>query len=118
MIRAIDVQKLIDLYGESLILVKKSFSAYNTSTGTITASSSNVSVLGYQGSFEVAEIDGSEVIRGDRRVYFGSRAINNTLIDPEVDDQIEGVGDTATIIGVTKIMSGSTPVCYICHVRE
>lgn len=117
-IRAVDVQRLITLYGEPLTLIKKAFGAYNPATGTTTTTETEVDILGYQASFDLAEMDGVSVIRGDRKVLMSTKAINGDTFEPDIDDEIVGTGDTVSIVSVSKIMSGTTVLVYICQVRE
>jgi len=117
-IRAIDLQRLVNLYGEPLILVSKSFSAYNPTTGTTETTTENVPFIGYMASYDLGEIDGTNVIRGDRKVILGNKDSAGDLISPEVDDEITGTGDRVSIVSVGKIMSSGVVICYICQVRE
>lgn len=117
-IRATDVQRLINLFGEPLLLLKKTFGAYNPATGITESTSTTINVIGYQASFDLSDIDGSSVIRGDRKIILSHRDTSGNLIDPDVDDEIDGLGDKVSIVSVSKIMSGSTPLTYICQVRE
>lgn len=117
-IRAVDLQRLVNLYGEPLTLVSKSFGTYDPETGTNTSTASSTQVLGYNASYDLAEVDGTTVIRGDRKVIFGKFAIDGSSISPNVDDEITGQGDRVSIVSVSKIMSGPTVVCFVCQVRK
>ena len=117
-IRAIDLQRLVNLYGEPLTLVSKSFGAYDPETGTNTESSTGVPFIGYMATYDLGEIDGTNVIRGDRKVILGSRDSNGNAISPEVDDEVTGTGDRVSIVSVSKVMSSGVVICHICQVRE
>ena len=117
-IRAIDLQRLVNLYGEPLVLVSKEAAGYNPATGEDSFTTTNTNLLGYQATFDIREIDGTNVLRGDRKVIFGNRDSSGNLIDPQVDDEIIGTGDRVSIVAVSKIMVGAVPTCYICQVRE
>ena len=117
-IRAIDLQRLVDLYGEPLTLVSKSFGAYDPETGSNTTSTTSVPFIGYMATYDLGEIDGTNVIRGDRRVYLGSRDSDGNAISPEVDDEVTGTGDRVSIVSVSKVMSSGVVICHICQVRE
>lgn len=119
MIRAIDLQRLVNLYGEPLTLVSNSEGTYNPATGENSQSPNPpVSLIGYQATFDLREVDNTNVLRGDRKVIFGNVDSDGNPIDPQIDDEIIGTGDHVSVVAVSKIMVGSVPTCYICQVRE
>jgi hypothetical protein len=77
-----------------------------------------VSLVGYNSSFDLGEVDGTNVLRGDRKIIFGNRDSSGNPISPEVDDEITGAGDKVSVVKVSKIKSGTATLCYICQVRE
>lgn len=117
-IRAIDLQRLVNLYGEPLTLVSKENYGYDPFTGQDSFVTTNTNLVGYQATFDLREVDGTNVIRGDRKIIFGSIDSAGNSIDPQVDDEVIGTGDHVSIVSVSKIMVGSVPTCYICQVRE
>lgn len=117
-IRAIDLQRLVNFYGEPLTLVSKTYYGYDPATGQDSFTTTNVNLVGYQSSFDIMEIDGTNVLRGDRKIIFGNRDSHGNPINPEVDDEVIGTGDRVSIVSVSKIMVGNVPTCYICQVRE
>lgn len=117
-IRAIDLQRLINLYGEPLTLVSKAYGGYNPATGQDTFTETEIALVGYQATFDIREVDGTNVLRGDRKIIFGNVDSAGNPIDPQIDDEVIGTGDHVSIVAVSKIMVGSTPTCYICQVRE
>lgn len=117
-IRAIDLQRLVNRYGEPLTLVVNTFGAYNPTTGAYPSTSESIPLIGYMATYDLGEIDGVNVIRGDRKCILGNRDSNGDTISPEPGDQIEGSGDTVTIVSVGKIMSNGVVICYVCQVRE
>lgn len=118
MIRALDTKFLIEENGEELLLRKKSFSQYDPAEGKVTSSILEVYFIGYQASYDIQEIDGSTVIRGDRKVVMPPTDVNNFPLDPDIDDTIENSGDRVTIVSVSKIMSAGNILCYVCQVRK
>ena len=118
MIRALDTKFLIEENGEELLLRKKSFSQYDPVEGKMTSNVFEVNFVGYQASYDIQEIDGSTVIRGDRKVVMPATDVNNYPLDPDVDDTIEGSGDKVSIVSVSKIMSAGSVICYVCQVRK
>lgn len=117
-IRAVDLRRLVNQYGEPLTLVSNSFGGYDPSTGTSAITSTEVFFVGYMATYDLGEIDGTNVIRGDRKVILGDVDSNNSPISPEPGDEITGTGDKVTIVSVSKIMSNGAVICHICQVRE
>ena len=117
-IRAIDLQRLVNLYGEPLTLVSKESYGYDPATGQDSFVATNTPFIGYMATYDLGDIDGTNIIRGDRKVILGSKDSNGNAISPEVDDEITGQGDRVGIVSVGKIMSSGVVVCYICQVRE
>jgi len=118
MIRALDTKFLIEENGEDMVLNQKSFSQYDPSTGEVTSTSNEINIIAYQGSYDLAEVDGTMVIRGDRKVVMPSTDVDGEDFEPDVDDTIEATGDKTTIVSVSKIMSAGIVICYVCQVRE
>jgi hypothetical protein len=117
-IRAVDLQRLVNLYGEPLTLVSKSFGTYDPETGTTTSTASSTEFLGYNAMYDLGEIDGTTVIRGDRKIILGAFDLDGEPISPDVDDEITGQGDRVSVVSVSKIMSGSNVICHILQVRK
>jgi len=118
MIRALDTKYLIEENGEEMVLNQKSFSQYDPATGEMTSTTVGVNIIAYQGSYDLAEVDGTMVIRGDRKVVMPSTDVNGDPFEPDVDDTVEATGDKTTIVSVSKIMSAGSVICYVCQVRE
>ena len=118
MIRALDTKFLIEENGEEMVLNQKSFSGYDPATGGIASTTNKVNIIAYQGSYDLAEVDGTMVIRGDRKVVMPSTDVNGEDFEPDVDDTVEATGDKTTIVSVSKIMSAGNVLCYVCQVRE
>lgn len=118
-IRAIDLQRLVNLYGEPLTLQSYTKGAYNPATlASAKTPDTPVTLIGYNAMYDLGEVDGTNVIRGDRKVIFGNRDTSGNPIDPQVDDEIIGVGDRVTVVSVHKIRCKDKTLCYICQVRE
>ena len=117
-IRAIDLQRLVNQYGEPLTLVSKTYGGYDPATGEEGSTETSTSLVGYQATFDIQEVDNTNVLRGDRKIIFGNRDSAGNPIDPQIDDEVIGTGDHVSIVSVSKIMVGSVPTCFICQVRE
>lgn len=117
-IRAIDLQRLVNQYGESLRLISKTFGPYNPATGSSVHTEVSTSFIGYMASYNLSDIDGTNIIRGDRKLVMGPYDSCGMPISPEVDDEVVGAGDRVSIVSVSKIISNGAVLSYICQVRE
>ena len=119
-IRAIDLQRLVNLYGEPLRLVKNFFGQYNPQTGQNDPDPNpqEVDFIGYMAMYDLSDIDNVNILRGDRKLILGSRDSQGDTIDPEIGDEVVGQGDVVSIVSVGKVMSSGVVICYICQVRE
>jgi len=118
-IKARDLIRLIDHYGQTLTLKQWNQGAqYDPSTGRALPTYQNVEVTGYVASYDLAEVDGVSVLRGDRKVLFGPLDNDQLPFEPQVDDIIAGEGADVTIVSVSKIMSNGLTLCHVCQVRK
>lgn len=120
MFRSVDLLNLLEDFGEDLTLRVKSFGTYNVSTGSVTGTTETTrTVRGYFFNYQLNEIDGDNIVRGDRRLVLPTVDTSNVAIpEPDINDEVSGQGDKVTIVSVDKIMSNFSPVCYVCQVRE
>jgi hypothetical protein len=117
--RSQDLKYLVDTHGKPLTLVVKAEGAYDPGTGILASTSTNYTVQVYFYNYNLGDVDGVNIQRGDRRAVLPLVDTSGDAIpEPDNGDQISGEGDKVTIISVAKIMSGFSPVCYICQVRE
>lgn len=114
-----DLKFLVDGHGALVTFRSRTAGVYNPATGTVSHTNSDATVKAYFGNYMLSEIDGTSIVSGDRKVVLNTFDTSGVAInEPEIDDQIIGQGDTVTIVGIQKIFSGGTLVCYICQVRE
>ena len=117
--RSADLRFLVNEHGSSITFRSISTGAYNVSTGSVTNTNTDKTVKAYFGSYMLSETNGTSIVSGDRKIVLNPIDTSGVAIDePEVDDLIIGQGDTVTIVGVQKILSAGTVVCYICQARE
>lgn len=110
---------LVNRFGKSVTLRAVTTGTYNVSTGSVTNTTSDTTVKAYFGNYTLEEMDGSSIVKGDRKVVVNTLDTSNVSItEPKVGDLIVGEDDTVSIVSVQKILSGTTPTCYICQVRE
>lgn len=118
--RAIDLKYLIDEHGKACTFIAKSLGTYDPTTGGLTGgSSTSYTVNIHYSNYNLQDIDGRQVVMGDRKALFPLVDTSGTAIpEPDIGDEITGEGDKVSVVSVQKIMSGTSPVCYICQVRE
>ncbi len=113
------LRQLIREHGIALTLRKRAASAYNDTTGTVTATNTDYAVRGYFYDYTPDMIDGQSILRGDRKVVLDNKLVNDSATpEPDATDQILGLGDTVNIVKVMEIKSGSATMCYQLQVRE
>lgn len=117
--RPVDFRFLLDQYGKTITYRSVTEGTYDPSTGGLTGgSNTDKTVKAYFYNYNLNEIDGTNVVLGDRRVVLHTLDTSgNTITEPNIGDQFIGEGDTVKVVGVQKIFSDSL-VCYICQVRE
>lgn len=120
MFRAYDLRCMLNEHGKEVTLrVNSAGGTYNPATGTISGgSTTDYTVMAHPSDYNLMEMQAREVVEGMRKILLSTLDVNgNSIPEPEVDDQIIGMGDTVNIARVQTIFS-SEAVCYICHVRE
>ena len=118
--RSIDLKYLIDEHGRPCTFTVKSLGTYNVATGSLSGgSTTDYTVNIHFADYNLEDIDGSSVVMGDRKALFPLVDTSGDAIpEPDIGDEISGQGDKVSVVAVQKIMSGTSPVCYICQVRE
>lgn len=118
--RSQDLKFLVDRHGQALSLIQKSLGTYDPSTGGVTGGSSTTyTVKCYFFNYSLGDIDGVNIVSGDRRVVINlTTTAGASIPTPEVGDEITGNGDKVSIVSVVRISSGGNPICYIAQVRE
>lgn len=113
------LRQIIKEHGVALTLRKRAAGAYNAATGTVSQTNTDYAVRGYFYDYTPDMIDGSSILRGDRRVVLDNKLTNGSATpEPDATDQIIGLGDTVNIVKVMEIKSGSGTMCYLLQVRE
>ena len=112
--RAYNLLKLVDRYGQDLTLIKSTTGAYDPATGSATNTTENYIFTGYM--YDVQEgIVLDDIRRGSRKCVIPPTNLGTV---PDDGDQISGSGDVVSITRVTTMYSGGTVVCNICEVNE
>jgi len=117
--RSQDLKYLVDTHGKPLTYSVRGNHTYDPETGLVTGADTEYTVKIFFYNYNLSDIDGQNVVMGDRRVVMPLVDTSNSLIpEPEPGDSLIGEGDKVSIVSVSKIMSGFSAVCYLCQVRE
>lgn len=112
--RAYNLLKLVDRYGQDLTLIKSTTGSYDPATGSATGTTENYIFTGYM--YDVQEgIILSDIRQGSRKCVIPPTNLGTV---PDDGDQISGLRDVVSITSVSTMYSGATVVCYICEVSE
>lgn len=115
------VQDLLGEQGYSVTFRRVTEGAYDPATGQTGASSTDdETVIMAFLDYKIAEIDGSQIQRGDRKAILSAYDSSGSLLSktPRVNDQFVGEGDKVSVIDVQTIKSAGVVVGYVCQVRE
>lgn len=107
--------RMIDQFGQDIVLTKYSDGLYDPSTGSIsgvTSTEYNLQGYFYNNVFGEPSVDYNT---GARKCLIAALGFND---EPEEGDIISGVNDKVRVVSVATIYSASRKVCYICEVRE
>lgn len=118
--RSYDLLRMLDDFGRDLTLIYVSEGSYDPATASLTGgSTSTATVRGYFYNYRLDEVNGTSIVLGDRRLLLpATDTLGNTLVEPDIGDEVTGSGDKVSIVTVSKIFSGTSLVCYLCQVRE
>lgn len=112
--RAYNLLKLVDRYGQDLTLIKSTTGVYDPATGSATATTENFIFTGYM--YDVQEgVLTSDIRRGSRKCVIPPTNLGTV---PDDGDQISGSDGVVGIKSVATMYSGTAVVCYICEVSE
>jgi len=111
---------VVTRYGTEVTLTKPTYGAYNPATGTVGAgTSASYTVKCYFADYNLTELNNDSVVMGDRKAVFPHLDTSGVALpEPDAEDTISGQGDPVKVVGVQKIYSGDSLLCYICQVRE
>lgn len=114
-----NLKRLIDKYGKDLTYNSFTVGTYVPGSSSVTKTTETYTVKGYFFNYNLKDIDGTKILVGDRQLLISIvDTSGDTIPEPDNNDTFAGQGDLVNVKGVTKIMSGDNPVCYICQVRE
>lgn len=115
------MRQVLDRLGYDLTFRRIDEGAYDPATGsTGTPTNDDETVRGYFANYEIAEIDGSAIQRGDRKAIISAVDANGAALTkvPQSNDLLIGQGNTVRIVSVEKPRPSDVATVYICQVRE
>lgn len=110
---AFTADELLKEFGVTITLRTVTAGAYDPETGTASITTVDVSTVGYFDDYKTAEIDGSLVLRSDRRLYLSAIGIAR----PTVESRVVADGIVYQIISVKAIPGAGTASLFDIQVR-
>jgi hypothetical protein len=84
--RSQDLKYLVDTHGKPLTLVVKAEGAYDPDTGLLTSTTTDYTVQVYFYNYNLGDVDGVNVQRGDRRAVLPSLILSVTLFQNQTTE--------------------------------
>lgn len=115
-----ELREMVNQFGQILTLhPQPTGSTYDPNTGKVTGGTSTPeAVKGYQSEYLNSEIDGTNIIRGDKEILVSAtNEANAQTTTPMVGDYITASGSKYKVVAVQIIYIAAIPACYICQVR-
>lgn len=113
------IRPLLREHGVTVTLRKRVTGAYSVSTGTVTATNTDYSVLGYSYKLTSDSVDENLVSGGNRRLVIDNLQTNGTALPaPDTSDQVIVNGSTFIIQSVNEVRSGPSVMCYMLQLED
>jgi hypothetical protein len=107
-----DVAYLLEDFGSDLTITRIVRGAYNPATGVAPAPTSQTfTIRGVFINYADANVDGTVVRMGDRRLLVSAQGAGTT---PAVGDRVSGL----EIVDVRTIAPNGNPIAWACQVRK
>lgn len=114
MTMVLDVYRLVVDMGQTVTLRRVSQGAYNTATSTFTVTNTDVSVTALFLSYKDRQMDGSQILKGDRKIIIYASGVTV----PQADDLVILGTDQYRLIDVSVINEAGDNLVYICQGRK
>lgn len=106
-----DIAYLLDEHGVDLTLTRIAGSAYDPSTGIMSAgTTATFTIRGVFINYREEQIDNTSIRASDRKLLIQGKGL---LTTPQIKDRVSGV----EIIDVRRIQAGNTVIAYACQTR-
>ena len=107
-----DVAHLLQDFGSDLTLTRQAAGAYDPTAGTMTTTTATTyTVRGVFINYTDANVDGSVVRMGDRRLLVRAQG---AATSPEIGDRVSGL----QVIDVRTVAPNGVPVAWSCQMRK
>lgn len=110
---ATDAHDLIKEFGQTMTLKRLTPGAYDPATGTVSNTTTTETATGVDIEYTSREIDGTIILRGDKKLIFSKTGIGT----PKVDDTVTIGTVVYTLKNVQALSPGGTVVIYTCQAR-
>lgn len=110
---AATAQRLLERFGSALMLTRSTPAAYNPATGTATSTSADHAGFGVRLDYEQREIDGTNIRRGDARIYVAP----DLAVTPQTGDSITMGADVWQVVASRPLAPAGVVVIHDVQVR-
>lgn len=116
---AAEAHELLREYGVAVTLGVTTSGAYNPATGAVSVTTANAATYGYVEDYADRDIDGTNIVVGDRRVYLSTLTdAGSSVPKPGTDDSLTFDGVAHRIIQSKAIPGAGTAALYDVQVRR
>lgn len=105
--------RLITKFGQAITLTSVTTGAYSPATGAASQTTTTQTVRGVEEAYAQREIDGTNVLSGDKRVVIAASGITA----PQVNDICTMAGTDYMVKKVDTLAPGGTPLTYTLQLR-
>jgi len=105
--------ELITEFGQTVTISRITVGTYNPDTGAATTTPATQTGKGIVEEYSAREIDGTNILRGDKRLMLSAVGISR----PQINDTVSLSSIVHVIKEVAEINPAGTPVVYICNIR-
>lgn len=106
-------QRLLTKFGQSVALQSVTVGVYDPATGAVSSAASTQNGVGVELAYRAAEIDGTNVQRGDRKLLISSVGITA----PKPEDKCTVAGVVYTVKSVEPITPGGVNIAFYLQLR-
>lgn len=111
-------QRLLEGYGEAIVLRQKSVGTYSTSTRSYSGESDTTfDLYGFVSPVDDRSLNGTSVIRGDLVVRLSGNELRAFSATPVVGDFIERAGNRYRIESIEHRYAGGSELLVVCQIR-
>lgn len=110
---ALTADNIIGTFGIPVTVVTKGIAAYDTDTGSVTSTNTTQTTNGVIVDYESKDVDGTLILRGDKRLLLSPIGI--TTIKPDAKVTLSGI--SYNVISVNETNPAGVPLVYDLQIR-